>query len=504
MQSQDDNKQFFPKGELWGECLSELFFRLRNVKKAYGKHLVLSGVNLDVYKGEILGIIGTSGSGKTTLLHAMIGFLKPDKGEISILIEPSHRALGEATYSEVHKNLNVVKNMYGFASQAPSFYDDLTVVENLKYFGSLYDMPRHTIETNMQILLHLMDLDLAAKSKGKNLSGGMERRLDIACALMHDPAVLILDEPTADLDPVLRMHIYDLIKKINAKDTTIVLASHHLADLERVCDRIAILKEGKILAIGSLDEIKKQFSDYSLVQIKLVNKHYRELAEEMRHHKDLFVKVESFSSGMVFYTNKPQECARNIMHCARKLHDKVDDLHIGKPSLDDIFIAIMAQEMKDKEAKRKKISGKKGEEKKAEKEEKEIEQEEKQEVNKSKDDESLKEKEEKVERKVASHSHHIHHDHKIVKNEHTEKESAASEKKAEDEHKKQSEEKSSDGKNKSASTHKKFVVHKKKKKLQSFFSRRKTKPNDEEDVTQLLEDKLVEQESKKELEGGEE
>ena len=247
----------------------EIFFRIRNVKKAFGKHLVLAGINLDVKKGEILGIIGTSGSGKTTLLHTLIGYYQPDKGEVRILYEPSHRALGEPTYKDVHKNLTTVKEVFGFASQIPSFYDDLTVKENLHYFGSLYDIPTHTIETNTNILLHLMDLELASKSLGKNLSGGMERRLDIACALIHDPAILILDEPTADLDPVLRNHIYDLIKKINAKETTIILASHHLADLERVCDRIAILKEGKILTVGTLEEIKDQFSHYSSVNVRL-------------------------------------------------------------------------------------------------------------------------------------------------------------------------------------------------------------------------------------------
>ena len=333
--------------------MPELFFRVRNLKKAFAKHLVLSGVNLDVFKGEVLGIIGTSGSGKTTLLHTIIGFQKPDKGEVRVLYETSHRALGDPTYKDVHKNLTMIKNVYGFASQMPSFYDTLTVTENLKYFGSLYEMPKHTIDTNTQILLHLMDLELARKSLGKNLSGGMERRLDIACALMHDPAVLILDEPTADLDPVLRNHIYDLIRKINAKDTTIILASHHLADLERVCDRIAILKDGKIFTVGTLDEIKDRFSDYSLVQIRLAKHQYQALADEMKQHKQLFARSEVFNNGIVFYSDKPNECAREAMSIARRLKDKVDDLHIGKPSLDEIFVAIMEQDRADKEERRK-------------------------------------------------------------------------------------------------------------------------------------------------------
>jgi ABC-2 type transport system ATP-binding protein len=322
--------------------LPELFYKVRNVKKAFGKNVVLNGVNLDVYKGEILGIIGTSGSGKTTLLHTLVGFHKPDMGEIKVLVEPTHRALGEPAYKEVSKNLATVKRVYGFASQAPSFYDNLTVIENLRYFGSLFDVPSHTIKTNMQILLHLMDLEPAAKYLGKNLSGGMERRLDIACALMHDPAVLILDEPTADLDPVLRNHIYDLIRKINSKDTTIILASHHLADLEKVCDRIAILKQGKIFAIGTLEEIKDRFSNYHQVSVRLAGKQYPALVEGLRAaDSKLFSKSETFANGMVFYTERHNECAKEIERVAARLKDKVEDLHIGKPSLDDIFVAIM-------------------------------------------------------------------------------------------------------------------------------------------------------------------
>ena len=334
------------------------FFKVRNLKKAFGKHLVLAGVNLDVKKGEILGIIGTSGSGKTTLLHSLIGFLKPDKGEVQMLLEPSHRALGEPTYKDVYKNLSLVKTSYGFASQQPSFYDALTVEENLKFFGSLYELPKHTINTNMRLLLHLMDLEPARHLLGKNLSGGMERRLDIACSLMHDPAVLILDEPTADLDPVLRNHIYDLIRKINNKNTTIVLASHHLVDLERVCDRIAILKEGKIFAVGTLEELKKQFSHHQQVRVMFNDHHQDAFVREMLHHKRLYSHYQLFTGGLSFSTDKPDECSKAAVEAAKKLRIKIDDMHVGTPDLDDIFIAIMEHEGQSKEGQEEKSDGK--------------------------------------------------------------------------------------------------------------------------------------------------
>jgi ABC-2 type transport system ATP-binding protein len=162
-------------------------------------------------------------------------------------------------YKSVYDQQKLVKRIYGFASQVPSFYDELTPNENLEYFGMLYNLDKHTIRSNKKILLDLMELEHAADIPSKNLSGGMERRLDIACALMHDPDVLILDEPTADLDPVLRGHIWDLMRKLNKKGTTIILSSHHLSELEELCDRVIIIKNGQIIAQGNPESLKKKF-----------------------------------------------------------------------------------------------------------------------------------------------------------------------------------------------------------------------------------------------------
>ena len=318
-------------------------FKIRKLKKSFGKRQVLKDINLEVRQGEILGLIGQSGSGKTTLLHTMIGFLKPDQGVVEALIEPPHRALGGPTYKDLYKNMNAVKQLYGFASQMPSFYNNLTVRENLEYFGSLYDLPKKTLQTNAEILLHLMDLEPAEKMLAKNLSGGMERRLDIACALMHDPAVLILDEPTADLDPILRNHIYDLIKKINNKNTTIVLASHHLSDIEHVCDRIAILNEGSIIAVGSPDQIKDKYSSTLTIHLKTNKQSYDDMASELRHHH-LFSEVNVVGSELHLHTTSADDAVKEILDTVARHHQKIDVLLISKPSLDEIFIRLLGEQ----------------------------------------------------------------------------------------------------------------------------------------------------------------
>lgn len=311
--------------------------KVKDVHKSYHKHVVLKGVDFEIKQGEVLGLIGSSGSGKTTLLHTLIGFLKPNKGSVEILMDPPHRALGNPTYKNIYKHINEAKSIYGFASQIPSFYDNLTVKENMEYFGSLYSMSKKIIKTNAELLLHLMDLEGAKDLLAKNLSGGMERRLDIACALMHDPALLILDEPTADLDPVLRSHIYNLIRKINSKNTTIMLASHHLSDIELLCDRIAILHDGKILAVGTPDQIKEKFSKTDHVRLKIKGKQER-LVTELEKKSSLH-NIQFVNDMITATTNTPQAALKDILSLIPR--DKIELLQVSKASLDDIFIHLI-------------------------------------------------------------------------------------------------------------------------------------------------------------------
>ncbi len=320
----------------------EHILRVRNISKSFHKHQVLRDISFDVFKGEVLGIIGPSGGGKTTLLHTIVGFLKPDRGDVEVLVEPLHRALSAPRYMNVYKHMSLVKRVYGFASQIPSFYDYLTVKENLKYFASLYQLPKFTIQTNINILLHLMDLEHAANILAKDLSGGMERRLDIACALMHDPALLILDEPTADLDPVLRGHIYDLIRKINSKNTTILLSSHHLADLEGLCDRIAILKDGSIFAIGTPHELKDRFSAHQELHVKTLSNDYSKAVDFLKHrHSSLFSSVRVEAGELVVISEKSNDLIKVLLNFFERENEIISYLHLSRPSLNELFISIV-------------------------------------------------------------------------------------------------------------------------------------------------------------------
>ncbi len=222
--------------------------RLNKVSKWFGNNKVLTNVSFEIKLGKILGIIGVSGSGKTTILRLLIGFYKPTSGVVTFNGE------------NINKQIKVVNRNFGFATQEDSFYKDLTVEENLMFFGRLYGLKKNTLESNVAAIMKLVDLYDARNVLGRNLSGGMERRLDIACALINDPTVLILDEPTEDLDPHLRASLLELIKKINQKGTTVIFTTHLLNEAEFLCDEVAVLSGGGVLKMGTVIDLRKAYN----------------------------------------------------------------------------------------------------------------------------------------------------------------------------------------------------------------------------------------------------
>jgi len=193
-----------------------------------------------------------------------------------------------------------------------------------------------------------MELEESQDVLGSNLSGGMQRRLDIACALIHDPKILILDEPTADLDPVLRTQIWKLIKQINKKGTTIILASHHLTEIETLCNRIGIVKGGKMLALGTLSEIKEQFAKYEEIHLESYPGNYDSLANfKDKDIAESIIKVENTGTKLVIYTTQPSKVLMDLLRRLESSKENLIDLHVNRPTLDDIFVMINKGKLPD-------------------------------------------------------------------------------------------------------------------------------------------------------------
>ncbi len=323
----------------------QVLYKMDHVSKIFGNRYVLNDISLEIKIGEIFGVIGTSGSGKTTILNLLIGFIKPEKGTIYYRDPQLVDIENPESFLPLDEYLNELKKISGFAAQNPSFYPNLTVEENLKYFGSLYNMPKESIELNLNNLLHLTNLKQSQHVLAKNLSGGMQRRLDIACSLIHSPKILILDEPSADLDPFIADQIWNLIKIINQRGTTIILSSHHLVQLENICDRVAIIKENKIVALGKPGEIKSKTAVDEKICLQTIPGNYKHIIAYMKRseNKNRLKEVNNYEikdNYLMIHTKKPRVVLPEILHIMDRLGEKVANIETIKPKLDQVFITI--------------------------------------------------------------------------------------------------------------------------------------------------------------------
>jgi len=228
----------------------------QDVEKFYRKQKVINKLTLSIHNKELYGLVGPSGCGKSTLIKLLLGIQFVNSGSI---------------YYDKQNITNkpaILKKIVGYCTQENSFYSELTVEENFTYYGRMYHLPLAILKERTQELLSLTGLQFSRKRLAQSLSGGMKRRLDFGIALVHDPDILILDEPTTGLDPILREKIFQLIKDINMKGKTVILISHHLSYLQRYCTRIGIMDQGVIkIEINPLKIPKKLSAHHNLEEV---------------------------------------------------------------------------------------------------------------------------------------------------------------------------------------------------------------------------------------------
>ncbi|MBI2508383.1 ABC transporter ATP-binding protein [Candidatus Woesearchaeota archaeon] len=300
---------------------------VKNISKSFGKHEVLKDINLEIPAKKIFGIIGPSGCGKTTLLKTMIGFWEPDSGEVKY----------ETRNLKEHSNY--IRQIVGFATQENCVYPKLTVRENLEYFGTLSNVPRSTLKSNIDKVIRFVRLEDSSDELAENLSGGMQRRLDIACSLIHKPRILILDEPTEDLDPLLRKDVLALIKRINYDDTTVVMTSHLLHEAEQLCDMIAILHNGRLLKCGTPEELRKSFSKEDEIHLITLKRKYSDLIKKIKS-KDV-KKIENAGNRLIIRTSDSEGTLSKILSAIKSSDDKIVQIDVRKPSLTEIFESLV-------------------------------------------------------------------------------------------------------------------------------------------------------------------
>ncbi|WP_341735718.1 ABC transporter ATP-binding protein [Microcoleus sp. CAWBG640] len=267
--------------------------QIKKLNKSYGERSVLRDLTLHIQAGEIYGLLGQNGAGKTTTINILCNLLNPDSGQITLNGQP----VSDST-----------KTLIGVAPQENLLYKSLSCEENLNFFAQIYGMNRQQRYSQVEKCLKAVNLTDRAKSPVETLSGGMQRRLNIAVALVHQPKLVILDEPTTGLDIEARYEIWDLIQQLQSQGITILLTTHLLDEAERLCQKIGILKSGSIVAEGSLEELQKLIPAQEIIVVKT----QQEAEVIARAEKYNFIP-RRYGSDLAFWLPEPLELKEIIL-----------------------------------------------------------------------------------------------------------------------------------------------------------------------------------------------
>ena len=307
--------------------------RIENLVKRYGDVVALDHFNLDVKEGEIFGLLGPNGSGKTTAINCMLALLKYDRGSI--------RIMGQEMAPD---NYNV-KRQIGIVMQDVAVFEELNVYENIDYFCSLYIKDKSRRKELVEEAIRFVGLGDYRKTYPKKLSGGLLRRLNIACGIAHKPRLIILDEPTVAVDPQSRNKILEGIRELNRQGSTIIYTSHYMEEVEQICTRITIMDHGRSIAVGTKEELKSMIKTGETVTIEAVILDADDL-EDIRSLPHVFdVKYEE-QRLVVRCTG----AKHNLIHILSCLQEK--DIPFGRvfselPTLNDVFIEITGKQLRD-------------------------------------------------------------------------------------------------------------------------------------------------------------
>lgn len=304
----------------------EHIIKVEKLTKRYGDFTAVNGISFEVQKGEIFGILGPNGAGKTTTLEMMEGLKKITDGDavingVSVKLDPDK-----------------VKHMIGVQLQSSSFYDMMNLKELLEFFGTLYDR-----KVDAMKLLEKVALTDKWKNQAKELSGGQRQRLSIAIALVNDPVVIFLDEPTTGLDPQARRHLWELIRDIQKEGTTVILTTHYMEEAEVLCDRIAIMDSAKIVALDTPAGLMKKINQKATIGFHVKN----HVDLDALRTLETVVDVQRLKDAVTIHTTHVQNTLKALIDYDKSNPVNFTDLQVHESNLEDVFIALTGKSLRD-------------------------------------------------------------------------------------------------------------------------------------------------------------
>lgn len=311
----------------------EKIIKVKNLTKKYKTLKAVDNLSFEVYQGEILGLLGPNGSGKSTTINCLLSLLNYSDGSIKIFGK------------EMKPDSYDLKSQIGVVFQEIAVFDELTVYENIDYFCGLYISDKKTKMRYIEDAIKLVGLEDFKSFYPKKLSGGLLRRLNIACGIAHKPKLIFLDEPTVAVDPQSRNNILDGIKKLRENGTTIVYTTHYMEEVEILCDRVIILDKGKILASGTPDELKElaKIEEKISIEINDLDPGYIEKISKLKNVDDV-----SYTNNILLVTyKKGKNNLVEIMEYLKKEKIKYNKIYSERPTLNDVFLELTGKELRD-------------------------------------------------------------------------------------------------------------------------------------------------------------
>ncbi|MFA1819853.1 ABC transporter ATP-binding protein [Virgibacillus oceani] len=306
---------------------------LQGVVKRYGSNIVLDYVDLEINEGEIIGLLGPNGAGKTTLIQTLTGMVPYEKGQVALF--------GEAKNPFSHQN----KEKIGLVTQEITIFEELTAKENLQFFAGVYGLKGEKKKNRVQEALEFVGLSDRANKVPNKFSGGMKRRLNIACALTHRPKFIIMDEPTVGIDPQSRNYILEAVKKLRENGTTILYTTHYMEEVQAIASRVVIMDQGQIIKEGTVEELIQTIQHEEKMEIDVTDTGEIPLnkLEEITG-----VKQASVTGNRIIVISEANTGNFDRILSMIKEHAGVLGIQADKPNLEDVFLTLTGKQLRDK------------------------------------------------------------------------------------------------------------------------------------------------------------
>ncbi|MBI3264837.1 MAG: ABC transporter ATP-binding protein [Acidobacteria bacterium] len=306
---------------------------VQDLRKQYGDLVAVDGVSFTAAPGRIFGLLGPNGAGKSTIINCLSGLLPPTSGRVRVL---GHDVVAQPM--EARRELGVVP-------QELALYEDLSARDNLAYWGAAYGMSGSDLKTRVDEVLGIIGLQDRAREPVKRFSGGMKRRLNFGCGIVHRPKALLLDEPTVGVDPQSRVRLLDLVREQVAGGTCVLYTTHYMEEAQELCDRIAIMDHGKVLAIGTLNELRAMLEEHDLVRVR-----GRFDPTRVRQALASLDRIDVVSAEPDLVVVAAQEASRKVSAILAALTQsggEIQETSLSQPSLESLFIKLTGRQLRE-------------------------------------------------------------------------------------------------------------------------------------------------------------